>query len=345
MLKLYSDIKIVNGSSNILLLDTGREKVLILNSACKGILTKLKAGVKSIRKNEKNLIENLIKLDFIFSFNENEANFFPELNNAFETPSTITNCVIEISKVNIEMIEKLVPSFASLMCFQFCFIITDKFNFFEYKRILHLIANIDMEGFEVIFKTYNNKACNWFLTNLLNNDKLTKKILVFNDNSYYNTIKTYNEKIEQNKNTFSCSNCGQIKENNFHANLIMYSESQNYNTCLNKKLSIDTNGYIKNCINMKSNHGNILKDNLLQTIKKNKFKKYWFLKKDKIKVCKDCEYRHICTDCRAYLEDPNDIYSKPLKCGYDPYKGIWTDWRTDPKKKKAIDYYGLDMIK
>jgi hypothetical protein len=35
------------------------------------------------------------------------------------------------------------------------------------------------------------------------------------------------------------------------------------------------------------------------------------------------------------------IYSKPLKCGYNPYTAIWEDWSTNPLKKKAIDFYKL----
>ena len=68
------------------------------------------------------------------------------------------------------------------------------------------------------------------------------------------------------------------------------------------------------------------------------------IQKDQIAVCKDCEFRYICTDCRAYKEDPEDDYSKPLKCGYDPYTGVWSEWSTNPLKQKAIQYYGMEEI-
>ena len=29
------------------------------------------------------------------------------------------------------------------------------------------------------------------------------------------------------------------------------------------------------------------------------------------------------TDCRAYIQDKNNIYSKPAKCNYDPYNAEW----------------------
>ena len=47
------------------------------------------------------------------------------------------------------------------------------------------------------------------------------------------------------------------------------------------------------------------------------------IKKDQISVCKDCEFRYVCTDCRAYTQNSGDQYSKPLKCNYDPYTATW----------------------
>lgn len=76
-------------------------------------------------------------------------------------------------------------------------------------------------------------------------------------------------------------------------------------------------------------------------ITNNNFKQLWGIKKDEIKVCQDCEFRHMCTDCRAYIENPNDIYSKPLKCGYNPYRCEWDNWKLDPQKQNAIQFYGL----
>jgi len=40
-------------------------------------------------------------------------------------------------------------------------------------------------------------------------------------------------------------------------------------------------------------------------------------------VCKDCEFRYVCTDCRAYRADAEDLYSKRARCSYDPYTATW----------------------
>jgi SPASM domain peptide maturase of grasp-with-spasm system len=138
--------------------------------------------------------------------------------------------------------------------------------------------------------------------------------------------------------------CGLIRKAFFSLNIENIRESLHHNSCLNRKISIDAEGNIKNCPSMKESFGNIKDTTLAEAIEKPGFKKYWDINKDKIHVCKDCEFRYICTDCRAYVEDPEDILSKPLKCGYNPYTGEWAEWSTNPLKQKAIDFYGMREI-
>jgi len=135
--------------------------------------------------------------------------------------------------------------------------------------------------------------------------------------------------------------CGIVNMELFALNIEFFTESQHHNTCLNRKISIDEFGNIKNCPSMKESFGNVMNTTLKEAIEKNGFKKYWNIHKDKIHVCKDCEFRYVCADCRAYVEDPEDIFSKPLKCGYNPYTGKWSEWSDNPLKKNAIKYYGM----
>jgi radical SAM protein with 4Fe4S-binding SPASM domain len=50
-----------------------------------------------------------------------------------------------------------------------------------------------------------------------------------------------------------------------------------------------------------------------------RFTKLWKTRKDDINTCKDCEFRYICSDCRAFVQSEN----KPLKCNYNPYIANW----------------------
>ena len=95
---------------------------------------------------------------------------------------------------------------------------------------------------------------------------------------------------------------------------------------------------------MSRNFGHMDNTRLADVLADPAFKKNWLVNKDCIAVCRDCEFRHVCTDCRAYVEQPDDLYSRPLKCGYDPYANVWQDWATSPLKQDAIAYYGLANV-
>lgn len=47
---------------------------------------------------------------------------------------------------------------------------------------------------------------------------------------------------------------------------------------------------------------------------------YGHIKKDDIEICKDCEFRYICTDCRVQVDHK---YARPNTCIYNPYTNLW----------------------
>lgn len=116
------------------------------------------------------------------------------------------------------------------------------------------------------------------------------------------------------------SHCGVIKPMYFSCNEGHVLEAYNYNTCLNKKISIDVFGNIKNCPSMIDSFGCIDNTFLSQVINNTVFQKKWHISKKDINVCKDCEFKLICSDCRAYAENE---YDKPFKCNYNPYTATW----------------------
>jgi len=119
--------------------------------------------------------------------------------------------------------------------------------------------------------------------------------------------------------------CGYISQEYFSTNMEMFNYSHSCNTCLGGKLSIDENNQIKNCLFLKKTFGNILNTNIINLLHNKEFTSSWFICKDQIGVCSDCEYRYMCSDCRAFIEDSRIQTSKPLKCSYNPYIVKWEE--------------------
>lgn len=106
-----------------------------------------------------------------------------------------------------------------------------------------------------------------------------------------------------------------------------------YNSCWNSKLAITSNGDVIPCIFARDDMvGNVKKDEFRNILKQIEDK--WLITKDKVEVCKDCEFRYACHDCRPLAKAINgNTYSKYPRCCYDPYKGTWEDIEKCTKEK------------
>lgn len=213
-------------------------------------------------------------------------------------------------------------------------------------EIDHIFSGSTLQGIE-IFSPFHNLVDLDFIQSL---DKNTARIysLVFYScpKAPFEVKDDFRFAINFTRQVLKISSCGKVNLDYFNTSLPKVLEALNHNSCLHKKIGIDIDGNIKNCPAMSQSFGNIKNTNLEEALKHKDFKKYWNLTKGHIEVCKDCEFRYICTDCRAFIEqiyfDKNqrDI-SKPLKCGYNPYTTEWEEWSTNPLKQKAIQYYGI----
>jgi len=75
---------------------------------------------------------------------------------------------------------------------------------------------------------------------------------------------------------------------------------------------------------MRRTFGNVKDTMLADAIGREEFQFLWKVSKDQISICNVCEFRYICTDCRAFHEN-EDYSEKPKKCFYDPYTTSWND--------------------
>jgi len=72
--------------------------------------------------------------------------------------------------------------------------------------------------------------------------------------------------------------------------------------------------------------GNIKHKSVREILRDGDIDKYWDMSKDEIEVCKDCEYRYACFDCRPVERRTKDVRSRNRYCMYDPYSGEWKSW-------------------
>lgn len=280
----------------------------------------------------------LVENEIIYITDKNVK--FQEISLVFDAPSTITNSIIIFNNINQKKLITIIGELEDLGCenVQLYFpeifdstILSYILSFFDDSIIqyIELITNYNTnyDSFEKIAELFSNNK-RLFTLHLVNAPEEKE---VFIDVFHIKHIIFSTEE-------FNFTICGQVHPIFFTNNISFFTESKSYNTCLNRKICIDSDGYIKNCPSMKHHYGHISDTTLAEAIEKPGFKDCWSIKKDDIDVCQDCEFRHICTDCRAFIKDPNNIYSQPAKCGYNPYIAKWQNeegwisveqWRTE----------------
>ncbi len=265
--------------------------------------------------------------------------FVKNYNYESNIPNKITNAIVDFNEVSIHSIQKVLNLLNDLN------IIYVQFRIFKLELnneiTSYLINHIENSSIWHVEILVSKKCATIVSLMALSSSKRVSYIITdYETKKYLPKLNLSKCSIESEK------SCGNICTRQFNTSYRFLAESKSFNTCLNRKISIDSEGNIKNCPSMAKAYGNINDPdlNIEKIVNSEEFQAVWHINKDKINVCKDCEFRHVCTDCRAYIENPEDILSKPLKCGYNPYTCEWEEWSTHPMKQKAIDYYGMRTI-
>ncbi len=115
--------------------------------------------------------------------------------------------------------------------------------------------------------------------------------------------------------------CGVVHQSYFRAGLSAFTRAMNYNSCLYKKIAVDVKGLIRNCPSMPENFGKADEVSLSDALAHPEFAAHQAITKDQVAVCRDCEFRYVCTDCRAHTR--GGIHDKPVRCSYNPYTATW----------------------
>ena len=247
---------------------------------------------------------------------------FPDIELVWDSPALITNAIIDIDDDSKHPFEKIFAELNHLGCQALQLRSFGDLSKIQLIEILEKIGDHRLKSIELVMK-YKEEFETVPLTTICQLYPRINSVTLHTAPAYRQSTDEHNlELIYTPQKIDSAAHCGVISSQYFTSNLQTFTESQQFNSCLNRKISVDVEGFIKNCPSMKTIFGHINETSLLTVITNDKFKMPWTISKDEIEVCKDCEYRYVCTDCRAYTTDGGK-YSKPEKCSYNPYLGRW----------------------
>ncbi len=326
-LRLHSEVYLTKGKNKSVLVDFNRKRIEYIPNDMYTIINSIIDSNKSIyefllyyNSSDCEIIKEYIEyvIDNEFGFITKTPKLFPVEKGLICTNLDITNAIVDIEKMESYNIFDTFDQILELKCPHLEIRFYSPIKMSEIKRVIEYFDNTLLRSLHILIQ-FNNDVNEISVTKLIESTQKLCSVIISNspkksivEKEYYYIEWTSQPILDE-------THCGFVHQSYFSMTQKSYLINQEYNSCLYGKISVDKKGMIKNCPSMKSNFGSIKNRNLKEIVENDKlFKKVWYLKKDLINICKSCELRYICSDCRVYLENPNDVYSKPLNCNYVP---------------------------
>lgn len=344
---LYPSCIPVKGYARSIILDTCRDKYTLIPNALYSIIEEFQGCTTSQVVHEFG-VENYSIINECFDFMRNKDMLyftsngicFNPQNEVYEVSSLISNAHIEIG---LQIPYKIIDELSNLNCI----VINIKFiESFSIGYVVDVLKYINQSRISCVYLSIPySRELEEGIDSLLQTSVKIRRLVFINSPRNNEKAFGYDKRYYMfflNKEASDNIQCGCIHPNFFTTSKGMVIEGQTKNTCFNKKIYINKDGLLKNCPYSQQILGYINKECIVDVVSKENYKFLCSITKDQVNVCKDCEFRYICMDCRVYIKDKNNIYSQPAKCNYNPYIAKWKgqdgyipveDWLNDNNKK------------
>lgn len=338
----FAGIEWVNGATCSLIYDLHREKAYEIPSLLGEVFADYQGKTIQDIKEQFNheydeginlYLNELYELDFIFFSNEKDA-FIPNDYSNWDYPLEIMNAVIELptSPHNYDVSSAL-AQLDELGChhIQLRLVESGAYDFAYFEALGNELALSRINTIELYLP-------HSLLENIQQWDVLLNRLLRFQQIIFHSaqkneTLKTMTERgkdrIFTTKQVLDYSHKDLVSKDQMTYNILYFAEAKNRNTGLNRKVTIDKEGNIKNYLSHELYFGNINDLSLKAVINSEDFQKKWMIKKDQIEHCNVCQYRYACT-FNTDLKEVDGVYHKVDDCLFDPYTNQW-------KKNESID--------
>lgn len=330
-LYIYSNIFFVKGYARTMIYDSCSQRILFMNNSFYAIIENFrKYKINEVVKMNNNLdVMGFVEymLDKNFASIVNEISSFPKLEYTWNSANQMENAIIDVNETSNHDFRKISKELQYFHCAHLEIRIFYSANIVDLSNIAKYFCKADFNSVDFIVKYNADLSSDNYLKLAASYPPISFFVYGSPYNHYYKSIidSTYHGigfVYFLKQNIKSTTDCGVINRHSFclPSTVSDFTEGILKNRCLNRKISITADGMIKNCPCMSNSYGNVNNHSIVDIFLSKDFRKYWNIRKDEIHVCKDCEYRYLCSDCRAFL---NSLYEKPSKCMYNPYKQKW----------------------
>ncbi len=209
----------------------------------------------------------LIAEGLAFVCTEAEARHYPRLSGEWAFPAVISNCIIDAysdtGHINNSLLHQLEALCCNFMQLRF-FAPVDK-DWLE--DLMRCIGESQMKAVSLVLAFKKEPCFLEELERLMDRYIKIQELMVHGCDREDTAIAVSGGRyIQTTAVEPTALHCGVVAFENFAVNVPAFTEALKYNTCLNRKLSIDAAGYIKNCPSMTESYGHIKDTTLAEAL-------------------------------------------------------------------------------
>jgi SPASM domain peptide maturase of grasp-with-spasm system len=254
-----------------------------------------------------------------------EPEFFPEMDLSWRRPETVTNAIIDVTKRSDHNYRDIFSQLEELGCQAVQVRAYDPLPLDQLEIILLAAESGRLRHLELIIGFQPGLTADSLIEFCKRHQVVSRVIVHSSPHRSQSMAGSLPIPIVFETHSVTLDSCGEVSPGYFSPCLQHFTEALQFNTCLNRKISVCADGEIRHCPSMKDSLGNIRHTSLASAVKDPRLAQMSRITKDQVEVCRDCEFRYVCTDCRAYTRESGNPYSKPAKCTYDPYTATWKE--------------------
>ncbi len=300
------EVRLISGVNRSCIYDLPRRDYHFVPNEIKGLIEKIEkqpiAVFDSLTEDEKEWVSEMEQQEWIAKVPAPTVEFFSKLNLEWESPSIITNAILEDGEhlgKSLKLVDELICKFIVIQCS-------------DLKRLENILKQH--------FKVSNFQNIDVILEggSLDQLEDLREQYPILGN--------VYTTENSEQEDVFQLVNSEERKPA-LTVNIDAFTEAQEHHLYYNRKLFISSGGEIKNAPESTQVFGNIneLKGSgqLLAIVLTEEFKRNWYVSKEKCTVCKDCEFRMMCVDTREPKQNAEGEWYHEEECCYNPYISKW----------------------
>jgi SPASM domain peptide maturase of grasp-with-spasm system len=271
--------------------------------------------------------ERSMVLEYFHFLIEKEIIFFPpkqvfdnfiDYEYHWDNPSFFSNAIVDVNSTHDWRI--LFSEFCLVKCKHIQIRFKDISHFYDFLNYIDFAIDSSISSIEV-YIPYKNELEYCFLKELQQKYQIIVRYFIYSAPfSEFMRIcsSTQVHFIQKSRQTLFKLN--KVKPSSFQVEFSQFIEALNHNIYFNRKVFIGENGEIKMSPHAAEVFGNIYQNSLISIWNVSDFKRYWYISKDNMYKCKDCELRYMCTfEAVPIFDIEIGLYRYNEECGYNPY--------------------------